>query len=149
MRKHSLLVALVLLPVVAMSDTHSSDERLLATLVEEFLSASHTRAAHERFWSDELVYTSSSGSRFGKADILAGFSADPGNEESEVAVVYSGKDIDVRIYGTAAVVAFMLIGTPADESADMMYFYNTGTFAKRAGEWRAVAWQATKIPPGN
>jgi hypothetical protein len=27
-----------------------------------------------------------------------------------------------------------------------MYYWNTGTFVKRDGEWRVVAWQATKIP---
>jgi hypothetical protein len=27
-----------------------------------------------------------------------------------------------------------------------MEYFNTGTFRKRDGEWRAVAWQATRIP---
>jgi hypothetical protein len=56
--------------------------------------------------------------------------------------------VDVRLYGNTAVVAFKLVGTPTNEApeADVLYFYNTGTFVKRDGNWQAVAWQATKIP---
>jgi hypothetical protein len=43
------------------------------------------------------------------------------------------------------VVTFRLVGTPDDGSAALQYF-NTGTFLKRDGEWRALAWQATVIP---
>jgi hypothetical protein len=27
-----------------------------------------------------------------------------------------------------------------------MQYLNTGTFAKRDGAWKAVAWQATRVP---
>ena len=144
MRKHILLAVLCLLPLAAVPDERSADEEQLVTMLDVFLASSHTRAAHERFWADELVYTSSSGSRFGKADILDGFANEASREEP--AVVYSGEDVDVRIYGSSAVVAFRLVGTPVDESADAMYYYNTGTFVKHGDEWRAVAWQATRIP---
>ncbi len=64
-------------------------------------------------------------------------------------VVYSGEDVDIRIYGNMAIVAFKLVGTPTDKSgdADVLYYFNTGTFLKRDGAWSVVAWQATKIPP--
>ena len=144
MRKHILLAVLCLLPLVAVPDGHSPDKMQLVTMLDVFLASSHTRAAHERFWADDLVYTSSSGSRFGKADILDGFANEASQEEP--AVVYSGEDVDVRIYGASAVVAFRLVGTPVDESAEAMHYYNTGTFVKHGDEWRAVAWQATRIP---
>ena len=47
--------------------------------------------------------------------------------------------------GDAAVVAFKLVGVPAN-GTETLYYYNTGTFLKRNGTWKAVAWQATKIP---
>ncbi len=145
MRKHALAIVLILLAPVAMSGNEERGQ--LVALLEQFLATSHTKAAHERFWSDDLVYTSSSGTRFGKADILEGFTADASAGQDEPTVVYSGEDVDVRIYGSTAVVAFRLVGTPADESAETAYYFNTGTFVNRGGEWRAVAWQATKIPP--
>lgn len=51
----------------------ASEADHLAAMLEEFLATSHRRAAHERFWAEDLVYASSSGSRFGKAEILEGF----------------------------------------------------------------------------
>jgi hypothetical protein len=43
-----------------------------------------------------------------------------------------------------AIVAFRLIGTAEDGTVQQ--YFNTGTFLKRDGAWRVVAWQATKIP---
>jgi hypothetical protein len=43
-----------------------------------------------------------------------------------------------------------LVGTTAvdkDLAPEVLYYYNTGTFLRRDGEWRVVAWQATRIPP--
>jgi len=149
MKKIVLAFALVL---VAQSAA-ASDLEELSSMLHHFLANSGTESAHQRFWADDLVYSSSAGLRFGKADILAGFEsageeqeAGPGDEEP--AMVYSGEEVDVRVYGDMAVVAFKLVGTPTTEAAesDVLYYYNTGTFLKRDGIWQVVAWQATKIP---
>lgn len=123
-------------------------------MLHHFLANSSTKSAHESFWADDLVYSSSAGLRFGKADILAGFdlSADEAETEdsdAEPPLVYSGEAVDIRVYDDMAVVAFKLVGTPTNEDAktDVLYYYNTGTFLKRDGSWQVVAWQATKIPP--
>ena len=121
------------------------DTAELAALLGDFLARADERDAHERFWSPDLVYTSSSGTRFGKGDILAGFDAAQTGDGDEAEVRYSGEDVDIRLYDDVAVVAFRLVGTPADGSPASSYF-NTGTFLKRDGEWRVIAWQATKIP---
>ena len=128
-----------------------SDADVLAKLVDEFLAAAHQSSAHERFWADDLVYTSSSGLRFGKAEIMQGFAEDGEQEDTRPSIIYSGEDVAVSVYGNAAVVTFKLVGAPADSSAAeaVDYYFNTGTFIKRDGVWRVVAWQATKIPPGN
>ncbi len=137
-----LVMALVTAPLAA-----AEDEEILTAMLHDFLANSATAAAHEKFWADDLVYSSSAGLRFGKADIMQGF--EPGADEAASvppAVVYSGEDVDVRLYDDMAVVAFKLVGTPTDGS-EVLYYYNTGTFVRRDGEWRVVAWQATKIPP--
>lgn len=123
-------------------------------MLHHFLANSSTEAAHQRFWADDLVYSSSAGLRFGKAEILAGYESSGEEEEAsssdeEPPMVYSGEEVDVRVYGDMAVVAFKLVGTPTNEAAeaDVLYYYNTGTFLRRDGVWQVVAWQATKIPP--
>ena len=128
----------------------ASDVDELTAMLHDFLANSDKEAAHERFWSDDLVYSSSAGLRFGKADIMSGFdSASDEDTDTTPEVVYSGEEVDVRLYGDTAIVAFKLVGTPTDEAsaANVLYYYNTGTFMKRGGTWKAVAWQATKIPP--
>jgi hypothetical protein len=149
MKKLLLTLALAL---VAQSAVASEDEEI-TSMLHHFLAHSSTEAAHQRFWADDLVYTSSAGLRFGKAEILAGYESSgeeetsPGDEEPPM--VYSGEEVDVRVYGDMAVVAFKLVGTPTNEAAgaDVLYYYNTGTFLKRDDIWQVVAWQATKIPP--
>ncbi len=137
-----LIVTLMIASVAA-----ASDEEILTAMLHDFLANADKVEAHERFWADDLVYSSSSGLRFGKADIMQGFA--PSDEETpppEPTVVYSGIEVDVRVYDDTAVVAFKLVGTPSDGS-EVLYFYNTGTFVKRDDVWEVVAWQATKIPP--
>ena len=122
----------------------AADADELTGLVSSFLSAADDRTAHQKFWADDLVYTSSSGTRVDKAEILSGFSQE--DTAAAPTIVYSAEDLDVRVYDDAAVVAFRLVGTPTDGSR-VLYYFNTGTFLKRGGVWQAVAWQATKIPP--
>jgi len=124
---------------VPSSDTATAE---LTAILHYFLTHSSTEAAHAKFWADDLVYTSSDGTRFGKAEILADF-ADEESEEPDT--VYSGEDVNIQVFGTTAVVTFRLVGTPDDGSENSQYF-NSGTFLKRHGMWQAVSWQATVIP---
>ena len=117
-------------------------EAELETLLRDFLAGVDERAVHGRFWADDLVYTSSSGSRFGKQQILDGID---GADAAEPSPVYTAENVDIRVYDDMAVVAFRLVATAADGSVEE--YFNTGTFAYRDGRWQAVAWQATKIPP--
>jgi len=120
------------------------DEAHIRALLDAFLADSGTADQHERFWSDDLVYTSADGSRTNKTEIMVGF-AKGEEKESLSTTAYRGEDIRVQLFGATAVVTFRLVGTPQDGSAERQYF-NTGTFLKREGEWRAVAWQATVVP---
>ena len=64
----------------------------------------------------------------------------------EPPVTYSAEDVRIQQYGDTAIVAFRLVGKAAGDNPEAQYFLNTGTFLKRNGEWRAVAWQATQVP---
>ena len=135
-----------------MQSATASDVEEITALLQDFLANSHKEAAHERFWAEDLVYSSSSGLRFGKAEIMEGFESNGGaidDADEGPEITYVGEDVDVRVYGNTAVVAFKLVGTPTDTAsgAEAFYYFNTGTFLKRDGVWRVVAWQATKIPP--
>lgn len=123
-------------------------EEITAKL-HDFLANSSTEQAHAAFWADDLVYTSSNGSRFGKDEIMQGFS-DPVAEDSdddnrEPTTAYTGEDVNVQVFGRTAVVTFKLLGTP-DDGSEVLSYFNSGTFVKRRGNWYAVAWQATVIP---
>jgi uncharacterized protein DUF4440 len=145
-----LKVLLLTLAALMAQTAGAADADDLTALLHDFLATSDKEQAHERFWADDLVYSSSAGLRFGKADIMSGFdSASDEDTDTPPEIVYSGEEVDVRLYGDTAIVAFKLVGTPTDEESagNVLYYYNTGTFLKRGGVWKAVAWQATKIPP--
>jgi ketosteroid isomerase-like protein len=122
----------------------------LTKLLQEFLAGASRNdlAVHQRFWADDLIYTSSAGRRFGKADILHDVkeetvSAKPAAHNP----TYTAEDIQVRQYGETAVVAFRLVATnEAEGNKDVSQYLNTGTFAKRDGKWQVVAWQSTAVP---
>lgn len=123
----------------------AADAAEIRALLDDFLANADVASAHERFWADDLVYTSSRGTRTTKAEIMAGFGADQG--EDSPGPGYSGEDVDIRLYGATAVVAFRLVSTPPDGSEGAVErFFNTGTLLKRDGVWKVVAWQATRIP---
>ena len=145
--------ALLVIGLMALAQTASaSDADDLTAMLHEFLAGASAgdAAAHDTFWSDELIYTSSNGTRTNKAEIMEGMQQTADADEamdSGPSVVYTAEDIQVDVYGSSAVVAFKLVGTPQGENAeDVSYYFNTGTFLKREGVWKVVAWQATRIP---
>jgi len=122
----------------------------LEQLLDDFLLGASENSAevHDRFWAEDLIYTSSAGERFGKEDIMAGFGTEnEDNSSDEPAPQYGYEDLQINVYDDAAVVAFRLVGTlETADSLEVMRYYNTGTFMNRDNQWRAVAWQATGIP---
>lgn len=137
-----------LLMILVAADALAEDADDLLVLLDDFLAHSGEKQAHERFWADDLVYTSSAGTRTDKASILASFDQAGVEDTGDPGPTYSAEDVQVLEFGDTAVVAFKLVATPSDE-LPRIYYLNTGTFVKRDGEWRAVAWQATKVPPAS
>lgn len=120
----------------------TNDYEILETMLTEFLDGASVNdiEIHDRFWSDDLIYTSSAGHRYGKSRIMAGLrESDP----DQVPVMrYHAEELQIRQYGNTAVVAFQLVGTD-NTTGDISRFWNSGTFLKESGEWRVVNWQAT------
>ena len=143
---------LVLALVLASPFSMAGDKEDLNQLLNDFLanSVGDDFKNHNRFWADDLVYTSSAGKRFDKAHIIDGIKAASDSDEKEDdanAPTYWAEDTDIRLYGTTAIVAFKLGAKWKENGKDKNQFYfNTGTFLKRDGVWQVVAWQATKIP---
>lgn len=143
----AVIAALLLGP--ALDAQAAKDGPKLTRLLNEFLAgaSSNDAAVHDRFWAEELVYTSSSGRRLGKADILKDVRSAPAPAPGAPTTTYAAEDIRIQQYGDAAIVAFRLVGTTArDGKTDVANYLNTGTFLKRNGRWRVVAWQATRMP---
>jgi hypothetical protein len=159
----ALLIAVTL--VMGQTAMAGDDAAELTKMLNEFLAGAsiNDAAAHDRFWAEDLIYTSSSGERIGKADIMSGLStrakankveADEAEADKaeEAATVYSAEEIRIQQYGDTAIVAFKLVGTSsragdnAGTAPEVLYYYNTGTFLRRNGVWQVVAWQATRIP---
>ncbi|NBB92104.1 MAG: DUF4440 domain-containing protein [Gammaproteobacteria bacterium] len=119
------------------------DRVVLARLLATFLAGAseNDAAVHERFWADDLVYTSSDGRRYGKPEILSSM-ADAGDESRLPPTVYSARDTSIRVFGDTAVITFRLLADQAGERVGE--YYNTGVFRRRAEGWQAVTWQATR-----
>lgn len=139
------LTVYIFITVYSLSAQQSDDTSAIEALLIEFLDGASVNDSeiHERFWADDLIYTSSSGQRYGKQEIMDDIRNSPSQMDSESLITYSAEDIRIRIYGHTAVLAFRLVGKT--ESGTQEYL-NSGTFLNRDGEWKAVLWQATRIP---
>lgn len=137
-----LITTCLLFALSANSQPSTTDE--LTQLLHNFLegASNNDRETHENFWAEDLIYTSSNGTRFGKAQIMAGFDNDTPPADTPK-TVFTAEEIQINVYGDMAVVAFKMKGTTGEA---VQYYYNSGTFLKRNGYWQAVNWQATKIP---
>jgi ketosteroid isomerase-like protein len=132
---------------IAVSAQSGSETDLLTAKVKQFLDGASRNDAtiHERFWADELIYTGSSGRRVGKTDIMKDVRSAPSPTTGNV--IYTAEDIRVQLHADTAVVAFRLVATDKrGESRRVQQYLNTGTFVKRNGDWKVVAWQATRLP---
>ena len=149
--KRILLSSILLLSIGCglRAETAAPDAAELTRLLQDFLAGAGRNdiAMHERFWADDLIYTSALGRRKGKADIMRELRAEAAPKPEEGTTVYTAEEIRIQQYGDTAIVAFRLVAT-IDKSGvkEVKNFLNTGTFLKRAGKWQAVGWQATALP---
>ena len=148
--KRIILSALVLMLISPGLRAQSApDAAELTKLLQDFLAGAGRNdvAMHDRFWAEELIYTSAKGRRKGKADIMRELRADPAAKPGDETTIYTAEDIRIQQFGGTAIVAFRLVATSDKAGAKTVTNYlNTGTFLKRDGKWQAVGWQATTMP---
>jgi ketosteroid isomerase-like protein len=149
--KRILISALTLLLVVPTFATEPPpDAPELTKLLHEFLAGAgrNDAAMHDRFWAEDVIYTSALGVRRGKAEIMANVRSPEPPKPEDGTTVYTAEDIRIQQYGDTAIVAFRLVSTTDKAGAkEVANYLNTGTFLKRGGKWQVVGWQATKMPP--
>ena len=138
MKTSLLLATLLLTPTLTLAD----DKAELTALLAEFLDGAtrNDAAIHNKYWADELIYTSSGGTRFGKAELMQSVTSRGMLKPDEIDTVYSSEDVRIMQYGDTAVVAFVLVGR---SGKDTKRYLNSGTFVRKNGQWQAVNWQAT------
>src|SRR3954464_1621807 len=145
----ALALVLIINPLRAEPSAPAAAE--LTKLLNAFLAGAGRNdvAMHDRFWADELVYTSALGRRKGKADIMRELreetTATPKPDEGTA--VYTAEDVRIQQYGDTAIVAFRLVATTDKAGTKTVAnYFNTGTFLKRNAKWQVIAWQATALP---
>lgn len=146
---YSILLLLFLLSGISAHAQTSNPEKELTELLNRFLkgASENDAAMHDRFWAEDLIYTSSSGERFGKDAIMSGFESNEPEKSDSPSVKYSADNVRIKLFGDVAVVAFRLVAeSEQSHGSETTYYLNSGTFVKRDGQWKAVNWQATKVP---
>jgi hypothetical protein len=142
-------VALCLGPAPCARAQDASAEQTKAAIVKslnDFLAGNADPAQHDRFWADDLVYTTSGGKVKTKPEIMKSLtaSAQPSTTKAEARATYSAEDVLVRLYGDTAALTFRLVAHNTDGSVST--YRNSGTFLKRHGSWQVITWQSTKEP---
>jgi ketosteroid isomerase-like protein len=118
-------------------------------LIRDFLigAGNNDVAEHERFWADDLIYTSAAGIVRTKADILKNVRESASKPDpNEPKTTFDAEDMTIHDFGNFAVVNFRLVAHgEKDGKPETRYFRNTGTLHRINNEWRVIAWQATRI----
>jgi len=123
----------------------SKDSETLTTMLRTFLdgAAKGDKAAFERFFAEDVIYTRGVGVVLDRAAILR--NVEP-PKPGESAATYDGDEILIHQKGDVAVVNFRLVVHREDQGKpEDSYYRNTGTFLRQNGEWKVIAWQATPI----
>lgn len=148
MKTTTSILLFLFLMIPAIFAQEPDDKEILENLLTEFLQGASEKdvAIHNRFWAEDLIYTSSNGERVTKQNILDSLrdGEDALNDETPE---YHAEETQIRLFEDMAVVAFKLVAvSDSPGEAERLEFYNTGIFQKRDNQWKAVAWQATRIP---
>jgi uncharacterized protein (TIGR02246 family) len=140
----SLFVALLLSGLSFAKDSADTKQEL-TKMLRTFLdgAARNDKAAFERFFAPDVIYTRNVGAVIDRQTILDSLTP---AKAGEPVPTYDAQDIVVHESGDVAILNFRLIVHSNDkEKNETAYYRNTGTFQKRSGKWQVIAWQATPI----
>jgi hypothetical protein len=137
---HRWYVSAVLLCLCAEIPTPPlSDQKTVETLEKQWLAAEHDRAALDTILATDFVHPVAAGVFLSKPQHIAWAVAHPGPQDHRLQF----DQLQVRVYGSAAVVTGMVISTDPAGHADQTVF--TDVFAKRNGRWQAVNAQENAV----
>ncbi|HET8816531.1 MAG TPA: nuclear transport factor 2 family protein [Pseudidiomarina sp.] len=133
----------------AVEASHSNRADAIAKTIDHFLygASVNDKTIHGDFWAEDLTYTSSSGIRFGREQLMSGMQDAVRIPDDDVESWYSAENLEVKWAGNAAIVNFTLVATAADGTRQE--YLNSGVLVERGGRWQAMNWNAThKADPG-
>ena len=104
-----LSVAFFAQPVNAQNDV---EIQILTQKLHEFMAGAsvNDEQIHNDFWAEDLIYTSSAGLRFGKKQIMDGFTNQEESDPAAPSTTYTADEIIIQVYDDSAVVAFKMTG---------------------------------------
>ena len=140
----SMFLVLALSGLCLAKDSADASQELTGML-HNFLdgAAKGDKAAFERFFAEDVIYTRAVGVVLDRATILKDVTAP---KPGEPAVHYEAEQVMVHQKGEVAVVNFRLVVEVDDGGKQKKNYYrNTGTFLRENGQWKVIAWQATPI----
>ncbi|RUO36914.1 nuclear transport factor 2 family protein [Aliidiomarina shirensis] len=148
MRKLLLLALFSLsLCTPALAQSTADFEQLEPTL-ERFLegASANDEEIHDAFWHADLTYTSSSGKRFGKQELMEGvISAGPTEPVEGYSQIYSAENFSYKAFGDLVVINFVLVSeTDSNAGYGREEFYNSGVMLWQDSRWQAINWHATR-----
>lgn len=129
--------------MAAVEAAHSDRDLSVRSAVDHFLygASVNDKTIHGNFWADDLTYTSSSGIRFGRAQLMSGMQDAVRIPDDEVTSWYSAENVELKWLDSTVIVNFTLVATAADGTRQE--YLNSGVLVERDGRWQAINWNAT------
>lgn len=128
-----------LLCTAAIPNPPLSDQKIVETLEKQWLAAEHDRTALDTILAKDFVHPVSAGVFLSKPQHIAWAVTHPAPKDRQ----QQFDQLQVRVYGSAAVVTGMVIATDQAGHEDKTVF--TDVFAKRDGRWQAVNAQENPV----
>lgn len=116
-----------------------SDQKIVETLEKQWLASEHDRTALDTILAADFVHPVAAGVFLSKSQHVAWAVGHPSPKETR----QQFDQLQVRVYGSAAVVTGMVISTDQAGREDRTVF--TDVFAKRSGRWQAVNAQENPV----
>lgn len=139
-----MMILVVLFGLSGSSLVKAGEDEILM-VVDKFLQGASVGdpEIHDRFWAEDLIYTSSNGTRFGKAELMAGMEGQEPTPADDVSVWYHADDFHVNYIEHVAIANFTLVARN-EVTGEEERFLNSGVFVLRDMRWQAINWHATR-----
>lgn len=141
----TLLIVALLFSGLGLAKDSADTKQELTQMLHAFLdgAAKNDKAAFERFFAPDVIYTRGVGVVIDRQSILDSLTPP---KAGEPVPTYDADDIVIHDSGDVAILNFRLVvHSNEKDKNETAYYRNTGTFQKRNGKWQVIAWQATPI----